>query len=102
MNLTWRTANRHTPRLSRVIRIRHWWMFHGRDTLRTAAGVAFFVAAYLVFGTLDYMDEQREQIKALETSGRAHSAALAALLNGRAIVGNGGTWAARCENVVSN
>ena len=81
------------------IRLNQWWRIRGKEDAKTACLVAFICAAYLI---ASMFDDQRAQIEELEASGRAHSAALAALLNGRAIVGNGGTWAARCENVVSN
>lgn len=90
-----------TARLPLRPRLAHWWMFHGREAIKTAGYVIGFVAIFVLAGTLDYIDAQEAEIRALEMSGRAHSGALAALLNGRAITNRERTWAAKCENVVT-
>lgn len=86
------------------IRINQWWRVRGKDDAKTACLVAFIVGAFMVAGAWDTQaaeiveSEMRERLARIANS--ESTAALAALLNGRAITGNNGQWAARCENVV--
>ena len=88
------------------IRLNQWWRVRGKDDAKTAGLVAFIVGAFMVAGAWDTQASEIVELEMRERLARIASnestAALAALLNGRAITANNGTWAAQCEVITES